>query len=143
MGDTTPAAFDPMPKHLANVKTYKAGAAILAGQLVSFHGTGVDQTVHPTVDGTTTGCVGVALHSQASTGGYVAVAGNGTVCKLCEGAGSAIDAGDGIMYDSVAGCVITGVDSADCYWVGWAEEDITANKTGYCTINIQYVPKGA
>lgn len=143
MADTTPAAFDPKPKHLANVRTYIAGAAILAGQLVSFHGTGVDNTVHPTVDGTTVGCVGVALHSQATTGGYVSVAGSGSVLKVCEGAGSAIDAGDSVMYDSVAGCVITAVDSADCYWIGTALEDIPANLTGYVELQIQYVPKGA
>lgn len=142
MADTTPAAFDPAPKHLANVRTFTAGAAILAGQLVSIHGTGVDNTVHPTVDGTTTGCQGVALHTAAS-GAAVAVAGNGSILKVCEGAGSAIDAGDGVMYDSVAGCIITGVDSADCYWIGTALEDITANLTGYIELQIQYVPKGA
>ncbi len=143
MGDTTPATFDPKPKYLANVRTFKAGAAILAGQLVGIHGTGVDFTVHPTADGSIDNCVGVALHSQATTGGAVAVAGDGSILKVCEGAGSAIDAGDDIMLDSVAGCAITASDAADDTWVGCALEDITANKTGYCLIRIQYVPKGA
>lgn len=143
MGDTTPAAFDPAPKHLENVRTYKAGAAILAGQLVGIHGTGVDFTVHPTVDGTIDNCVGVALHSQATTGGYVAVAGNGSVLKVCEGAGSNIDAGDNLMLGSVAGCAVTASDSADDTWIGYALEDITANHTGYVELQIQYVPKGA
>ena len=135
MADTTPAAFDPKPKHLANVRTYIAGAAILAGQLVGIHGTGVDYTVHPTVDGSIDNCVGVALHSQATTGGYVAVAGNGSVLKVCSGDANAIDAGDYVMLDSVAGCVIVAGDSADTR-VGWALEDIAGNATGYIEIQI-------
>ena len=143
MADTTPAAFDPKPTYLGPVRTYKAGAAILAGQLVGIHGTGVDWTVHPTVDGTVDNCVGVALHSQATTGAYVAVAGNGTICKLCSGDANAIDAGDPIMLDGAAGCVVVGSDAADDTWVGWALEDITGNQTGYCELQIQHVPKGA
>lgn len=142
MADTTPAAFDPKPKHLANVRTYVAGATILAGQLVGIHGTGVDFTVHPTVDGSIDNCVGVALHGAAS-GAYVTVAGNGSVLKVCEGAGAAIDAGDYVMLNSVAGCMITATDAADDTWVGYAEEDISANSAGYVTLQIQYVPKGA
>lgn len=143
MADTTPAAFDPKPKQLGPVRTFIAGAAILAGQLVGVNNTGVTDTVHPTADGSIDNCVGVALHSQASTGGYVAVAGNGTWCKLCSGDANALEAGDPIMLDGVAGCVVVGSDAADDTWVGYATEAITGNLTGYCVLQIQYVPKGA
>lgn len=142
MGDTTPAAFDPKPIRLNNVGTFKAGGTILAGQVVAIHGTGVNFTVHPTVSGTTEAPVGVALES-ASTGEYFPVAGNGSILKICEGNGSAIDAGEGIMVSSVAGCVTTGAATAAAWWVGIALEDISKNGTGYVEVNIQYVPKGA
>jgi hypothetical protein len=140
MADTVPAAFDPKPKHLGLVMTYKAGAAILAGQVVAFHGTGVTDTVHPCVAGTTEAPVGVALYSAAKDA-LVAVAGNGSVLKVCEGAGAAIDAGHGVMVDDTAGCVITGTDAAAAWWVGVAQEDIAANGTGYIEVQIQHVPE--
>ena len=144
MSDTTPAAFDPKCRNpQLNTQDFKAGAAILAGQAVSFHGTGVSWTVHPTVAATTTGFVGIAAYSQATVGGKVAVHMVGSICKVCEGKGSAIDAGDYLMECSVAGCVATGTDSADISYLGQALEDIDANGTGYCVIIPQYSAKGA
>lgn len=142
MGDTTPATFDPKPKFMPHTYTFVAGATILAGQVVGIHGTGVDFTVHPTADGSIDNCVGVAMHDAAS-GAYVTVALPPAIIKVCEGAGAAIDAGDNVMLDSVAGCVITASDAADDTWVGYALEDITANSTGYIMLFPQYVPKGA
>lgn len=143
MADTTPAAFDPKPLYLGHVYDMKAGAAILAGQVVAIHGTGVDYTVHPAVSGTTNGIIGVALFSQSTVGGHVAVAGTGTICLVCEGAGSAVDAGDEIMGDDVAGCVITGVVTSAAWHVGIAITDGSANGTFYALINPVYLPKGA
>lgn len=140
MADTVPAAFDPKPKHLGSVKTYKAGAAILAGQVVAFHGTGVADTVHPCVAGTTEAPAGIALYSAAKDA-LVAVAGNGSVLLACEGAGAAIDAGHGVMVDDTAGCIITGTDAAAAWWVGVAQEDVAANSTGYIEVQIQHVSK--
>lgn len=144
MADTTPAAFDPKCRNPnLNTQDFKAGAAILAGQVVAIHGTGVDWTVHPMVVATTWGVIGVAAYSQATVGGRVAVHIIGSICKVCEGKGSSVDAGDYLMECSVAGCVATATDSADISLVGQALEDGAANGTFYAVIIPQYSPKGA
>ena len=144
MADTTPASFDPKPRSLGPVYDMIAGAAILAGQVVGFHGTGVDYTVHPIVASTTSAPIGVALYSQATTGGHVAVAGIGSMIKVCEGKGAALDAGDFVQECSVAGCVCTGSLTSSALWqVGVTVQDIGANGTGYAIINPVYVGKGA
>lgn len=143
MSDTTPAAFDPKPLYLGHVYDMKAGAAILAGQVVAIHGTGVDYTVHPAVQGTTSGIIGVALFSQATVGGHVAVAGPGSIIKVCEGKGSALDAGDFLNDCSVAGCVATGAVTSAMWQVGFMITDASANDVGYALINPVYIGKGA
>ena len=144
MTATTPAAFDPKPRQLGTVIDCIAGAAILAGQVVTFNATGVDWTVEP-VDSDTSlvaPCLGVALYG-ASQGAHVAIASVGSVVKVCEGAGADIDAGDFLMASAAAGCVITATDSADASYLGIAVTDIAKNATGYALINPQYVGKGA
>jgi len=88
------------------VRTYYAGAAILRGSCVSLAATGVDDTVHPS--GTTLGAfVGVALNSQPTVGGPVAVAEDGNeVTVMMAADDSAVDAGHWVMIGAVAGTVI-------------------------------------
>ena len=146
MTGTTPAAFDPKPRALGAVTDCLATSAILAGQLVGYNGTGVDWTVEPTDDVTTTGVVGVALYSQATAGGNVAIAGPGSIVKLCEGDGSAIDAGNSVMLSAstALGCISTYVDTADHFAIGVAMENISANKTGYILLTAPvWIGKGA
>ena len=145
MTATTPAAFDPKPRQLGTVIDCIAGSAILAGQVVTFNATGVDWTVEP-VDSDTSlvaPMLGVALYSQATTGGHVAVASVGSIVKVCEGAGADIDAGDFLMASGAAGCVITATDGADAAYLGIAMTDIAKNATGYALICPQYAGKGA
>jgi hypothetical protein len=146
MSATTPAAFDPKPKCLGLVVDCIAAGAILAGQVVSIEATGVGFQVTPCDGVTTAHPVGVALYSQATTGGPVAVAGQGSVLKVCEGAGTGIDGGDMVQCDvsTALGCVITTVDTAVCYQIGVALEDITANSAGYVLLTGPlYLGKGA
>lgn len=106
MTATTLAAIDPAPLHLGLVMTFKAGAAILAGSLVSYADSGVSDTVHPSTTATAA-FVGVALTSQATTGGPVTVAMDGSVVKVIMAADdSAVDAGHWLMVGAVAGTCI-------------------------------------
>ena len=144
MAVTIPAAFDPKPRTLGTTIDMIAGSAILAGQVVTFNATGVDWTVVP-VDADTSlaaPMVGVALYSQATVGGPIAIASLGSIIKVCEGAGVAIDAGDFLMASSAAGCVVTATDGADASYLGIAVTDIAANGTGYALITMQYAAKG-
>jgi len=105
MGATTAAAFDPKPKYLGEIVTCYATAAILAGQWVSFDATGETRYVSP---GTTSlgSVVGVALHSQATVGGPVAVAGNGSVVlSYVDQDDGTAGAGDYMAISTVAGFV--------------------------------------
>lgn len=148
MGATTPVAFDPAPKHLGLVMTFKAASAILAGQIVAFAASGVSRTVAPATSSLGQ-CVGVALHSQATTGGEVSVAMDGSVVKVMLSAddGTA-DAGDWIGVSTVAGCgivrdpaihahdTVVGLGMA----VGYVIEDIAAGAstvggTGYIVVS--------
>lgn len=146
MTGTTPAAFDPKPRQLGVVTDVYATSAILAGQLVGYNGTGVNWYVEPTDDVTTTGVVGVALYSQASADGHVAVAGPGSIVKLCEGDGAAIDAGDSVMLSAstALGCISTYADTADHFAIGVAMENIDANGKGYVLLTAPvWIGKGA
>lgn len=142
MGDTTPAAFDPKPKHLGTVMTMIAGGDILAGSVVGPAASGTSNTVIVADTDTSAGVVGVALES-ASSGEYFAVAGVGTVCLVCEGKGSGIDAGDFLQTCDIGGCVKTFTVAAAGEGVGVALEDISANSTGYAMISPFAFGKGA
>jgi len=107
MTATTFVAFDPKPERPTGpTRTFKAGAAILMGQVVAFADTGVSGTVHPAT--TSTGAVvGVALNSQATVGGDVTVAMDGSIVTVMMAADdSAVDAGHWVMVGAVAGTVI-------------------------------------
>ena len=146
MAATVPAAFDPKPTYIGSTIDAIAGVAILAGQVVAFNATGVAFTVQPANGVTTTGVLGVALHSQATVGGHVAVAGAGSVIKVCAGSAAVIDAGDLVAADvsTALGCVIAEVDTTAHYQVGVALEDFAANDVGYVMLTPPfYINKGA
>lgn len=142
MGDTTPATFDAAPEGIGPTKTFIAGAAILEGQVVGFAATGVSRGVIPTDTDASAGVVGVAMHDAAS-GAKVAVALVGSVIKVCEGKGAAIDAGDFVQTCDIAGCVKTMVVTAAGEGVGIAIDDIAANGTGYIIVAPFAFGKGA
>lgn len=148
MTATTPVGFNPAPKHLENVKTYTAGAAILGGQIVAFAASGTSGTVQPATS-SLSAPVGVALYSAAS-GAKVAVAGNGSVLKVELSADDGVaDAGDWLGVSTVAGCAIVqdgaiaahAGEGAGLYPIGIAQEDIAAGAAtvggkGYVELNI-------
>jgi hypothetical protein len=132
MAATTPQAFDPDPKHLGLVMTFYAGSAILRGQVVGYADAGDTRTVIPAIS--TAGIpIGVALESQATTGGKVPVAMNGAVLTvMMVDDGSTLDAGHWVMTGAVAGCVIewapsvighVAVLSTGAFPVGYALKD--------------------
>lgn len=149
MGNTTPAAFDPAPRRLEEVRSFKAASAILAGQIVSFAASGVSDTVAPATSSLGSP-VGIALYSQATTGGYVAVAGNGSELKimLSTDNGTA-DAGDWVGVSTIAGCAVGQdgaiatheTEGAGLFPVGQCLEDIAAGSsnvggTGYIRVKM-------
>ena len=135
-----------------NITSYTAGAAITAGQVVAFHGTGVDMTVHPAVTGTTVAVVGVALYSVAS-GAEVAVAGPGCIVYVVNGLdGTNIDAGTYVQVygtttpGTVKEIVVSGGIAVNYGLVGLMLEDNTATVAGAyskCLIVLGPVTPGA
>lgn len=121
-----------------------AGAAIKAGQVVAFNGTGVSKTVEPCNGETTTSPIGVALYDAAS-GARVAVASTGSIVTVCEGPGAGADAGDLLGPDDAAvlGTVKVVTAAAAASVIGIAIDDISANSTGQMLVQPFYLPKGA
>lgn len=150
MANTTPVAFDPAPRMLGTVRNYLAASAILAGQIVSFSASGTTDTVAPATS-SLSAPVGVALYSQATTGGVVAVAGNGSELKIMLSTDAATaDAGDWIGVSTIAGCGIVqdgalankAGEAAGLYPIGQALDNIAAGAStvggkGYVKLNIQ------
>jgi hypothetical protein len=150
MGATTPVAFDPKPLKLGEVRTFLATSAILSGQIVGYEDTGVSDYVVPHTS-SLGAPVGVALHSQATVGGPVAVAMNGSIIKvMLDDTTSAATPGDWIGSGAVAGCGLL-FDSAlaahaaialtGIWPIGLAVRDVvagsgTAGGTVYIEINI-------
>ncbi len=118
-----------------NIGNYTAGAAIKAGQLVAFHGTGVSRTVHPAVKGTTGMPIGVALYG-ASSGAQVAVAEDGCKVYVANADGTTgIDAGDPLEdNDNAVGGTVSALALAGAlamrYCAGYAIDDIAGGGTG-------------
>jgi hypothetical protein len=107
MTATTPVAFDPAPEILKGGWPHAiAGAAILKGQIIGFAATGVSRTLHPSTSSLGSP-VGIALASQATVGGPVSFAGEGSVLTVMLSADDgAADAGDWVGVSTVAGCAI-------------------------------------
>lgn len=139
MAAVDPAAvfvYDPAPIYVAETTDYIAGAAILAGQVVAFAGTGVSWTVHPANALTTSNVVGVALHG-AATGAHVAVAGPGSVIKVQNSVDNAtLDSGDMVAAaaSTALGCVCAIVDTTGHYQVGVMLEDTGNSAQGYALL---------
>lgn len=142
MANSTAAAFDPKPRYLGEVFTCYATAEILAGQWVSFDADATSRYVSP---GTTSlsSPVGVALHTQSTVGGPVAVAGNDSeVLSYLDQTDGTANAGDWLAISAVAGFV-TAFDEAiaahESEGTGIqpcavAIEDIGAAGTGYVRV---------
>ena len=146
MGDTILVSGD-------NIQKYIAGAAITKGQAVAIHGTGVSETVHPAVKGTTASVEGVALATVAS-GENVAVAGPGCVVYMANADNTtAIDAGSGVEdNDNAVGGTISalpantgGATAAYTNLVGVALDDIAGGGTGRVRLicSITSIPNSA
>lgn len=114
-----------------NIISFKAGGAILAGEVVGFEDSGTAMQVVAATQSTKGALVGVALHDAAQND-YVAVATVGCVCYVTEGTGSTLDAGDYVSVSTVAGGVIAYVEGAasTCGVIGIALDDFAANKSG-------------
>lgn len=136
------AAFPDMGDNIliagTNIQRYKAGAAIKKGQAVAIHGTGVNETVHPAVKGTTASVEGVAL-ADAEQGEYVSVAGPGCVVLMANADDTtAIDAGSGVEdNDNSVGGTISALPAnsgsaiaAYANLVGVAIDDIPGDGVG-------------
>ncbi|WP_440952039.1 capsid cement protein [Methanococcoides sp. FTZ1] len=125
-----------------NLQTFTAGADIKAGMVVAGHGTGVSDTVHPCVAGTTAFPIGVAIEDAAS-GAPVTVACVGCVCYVREGTGNAIDAWSTVSDDDAAatGCIKTAVTTAEGFAIGVTIDDIAANGSGRIMILPQLISK--
>jgi hypothetical protein len=150
MGNTTPAAFDPAPRKLGVVKTYLAASAILAGSICSYAASGASETVACSTSSLGSP-VGVALYSQDTVGGVVAIAGDGSEVKvmLSTDNGTA-DAGDWLGVSTIAGMAIVqdgaiandSGEGAGLFPIGQAMEDIAAGASnvggkGYVKLNLQ------
>lgn len=139
MGATTLTAFDPDPKYLGLVRTFKAASAILRGAVVAYANAGVTDTVAPAT--TSLGmAIGVALNSQATAGQPVAVAMQGSVVKVMLATDNGtMDAGHFVEASAVAGAVsefdpevlshVAGLTTG-AFILGYTLEDISAGSAG-------------
>lgn len=136
-----------------NIHKYTAGAAILAGQAVAIHGTGVSRVVHPAVKGTTASVEGVAMH-DAAEGDNVSVAGPGCVVLMVNADDTtAIDAGHFVEdNDNAVGGTISALPAnsgaataAYANVIGVAIDDIAGAGTGAVRLicGITCVPNNA
>ena len=147
MAASTFAAFDPKPKRLGTVINFIATSAILKGHVVGFAASGTSWSVQPATGGTAaTGItpIGVALYSQPTAGGKVAVACFGSVVKVMNGTdGTSIDAGTHLVASSTAG-MVEAAPATDHIHLGIAMEgDAVGSKTFYMLITgPTYVPTG-
>lgn len=137
MGATTFAAFDPKPRQLGTVLDMIAASAILEGHLVAFAASGTSWTVAPATS-SLGAPVGIALHSQATTGGHVSVAAFGSVVLMMNGTDGAIDAGTTLCVSATAGMVdatTAPYGGADCYHIGVALTGSAGSTAMYVLIN--------
>lgn len=122
---------DPKPRRLGAVLNMIAGAAVTKGMVVAFDATGESFEVHPHIGATTSGPIGVALHSQATVGGKVAVASIGSIVKVQNGYDTALEAGTQIIGSSAqAGTVLSYVSTTGGEEpVGYLLEALTGDAT--------------
>jgi len=123
---------------------FTAGATIKAGQVVAFAATGVSDTVHPAIAGTTAQPIGVAVIPAAS-GDPVTVALVGSVVTVANATDSSIDAGEAVAASNnpVGGTVTLAVTTATGYVIGVTIEDIAGSGTGKIIVMPQIITKAA
>jgi hypothetical protein len=141
------SAFPTLKKVLvkgSNVKSYKAGAAIKAGQVVCFEATGVTDQVIPSVNGAGTKPAGVAIYDAAS-GAQVAVAGEGCEVYVVNADDTtALDAGDRLQpNDAAVGGTVnaqpltaSGATATSVEIIGVLQEDVAGGGTGRAVLEI-------
>jgi hypothetical protein len=130
-----------------NARDVIAGAAIKAGQVVAYARTGVSNTVHPAVKGTTGGIAGVAAYDIAS-GAKGTIYTNGAIVYVANaddttaiGAGSLVEHNDNAVGGTVSALVAaaTTADGEALYndVLGYALDDIAGGATGRVMIQMQ------
>lgn len=127
-------------------RAVKAGAAIKAGMVVAYADTGVSDTVHPAVRGTTATIAGVAAADIAS-GAWGTIYLNGAIVYLVNADDTTtIDAGAVLTTDdnavggtvSAASAKTTTTGELRVDIIGYAIEDIAASSAGsYGRVMIQ------
>jgi hypothetical protein len=146
MGDTATwtEISDPL-EAIGCTVNLKSRIAAKAGMVAAFADTGVSGQVEPAVSGTTGPVVGIYINDVAALG--MAVIGTyGTVIKVREGAGSALDAGDWVAADDAAatGCVKALVLTSTNYdRVGMLLDDLAGNGTARCLVSPGVTTKAA
>jgi hypothetical protein len=146
MSDTTTwTAISEVIEVLGSTVNLKSRIAAKAGMVAAFAATGVSGQVEPAVSGTTGPVVGVYVNDVAA--GKMAVIGTyGTVIKVQEGAGSALDAGDWVAADDAAatGCV-KALDTTTTNYdrVGMLLDDLAGNGTARCLVSPGVTTKAA
>lgn len=140
------AAFT-SPSHLVKgigvFRSFTATTAVKAGQVVCFHGTGVDWSVIPSIAGSGTYPIGVAV-TNADAGKAVDVALNGSIVKVVNADdGTGIEAGEWVKCDdnavggTVKVCVYSGGIAAQGV-IGHSMEAIAANSSGFILVCPQF-----
>ena len=149
MTNTTPVAFDPKPRRLGVVGTYKAASAILAGQIVAYAASGASRTVAPATSSLGSP-LGVAAFSQATVGGEVTVYGDGCeVLVMMSTDAETADAGDWVGVSTIAGMATVQdgaiaahtTEGVGLFPIGQVQEDIAAGAAtvggkGYVLLNM-------
>lgn len=118
-----------------NIQSFIAGADWKAGQILAFHGTGVSDTLHPAVKGTTVMIKGVALYDVTS-GNRGAVACRGCRCKVANAddttgmdAGDPVEDNDNAVGGTISAAALSGGIELK-YIAGYLEQDIAGGATG-------------
>lgn len=125
-----------------NIFQMTATTAVVAGQVVAIHATGVSLAVDPSVAAAGSRSVGVALYNAAA-GAEVAIAGPGCIVYAVNAIDSAIDAGamvetnDAACKGGISEAAIAAVSGAvgtnHLDIIGIALEDIAASTTSVGT----------
>ena len=127
-------------------RAVKAGAAIKAGQVVAYADTGVSDTVHPHIKGTTASIAGVAAYDIAS-GSWGTVYLNGAIVYVANAddttgidAGAVVEGNDNAVGGTVSAAANAATTAEGEEYkndiLGYAIEDIAGGATGRVMINI-------
>ena len=129
-----------------NARAVKAGAAIKAGMVVAYADTGVTDTVHPHIKGTTASIAGVAMY-DIDSGDWGTILLNGAIVYVANAddttgidAGAVVEGNDNAVGGTVSAAayaLTTAVDEElKNDLLGYAIEDIAGGATGRVMINI-------